>query len=305
MKFNFFNKNKEFMLILFFCILIFALAVFRYYKKNQRYNITAKFAQSGPLYKDMPVFYKGNKIGKTTNVSTSEDYKYTFLKIILFPSKKDVKLPDDIVVKVKRLNVKQDYVDLVSQDTGTEILLKSGSTIDGEAGFDLEGFLADIADADLIVPLLQTTSDTMASINKTSDEIKNFVADSRQILKDNRQNIKNTTGSLTQLTSNFNKSFSKEKLENTTASIDKSSENIQMATENIKNITQNVDCATKNLDTTMKKIDCTLSETTTIASNIKHITNGLLCTLCKRFAGIRIIFGKPLNNCSCPKNCCK
>ena len=87
--------------------------------------------------------------------------------------------------------------------------------------------------------------------------------------------------------------------------MDKSSTNIRVATENIKNITSDIKNATKNLDKTVAKIDCTISETKAIASNVKIITGGFCETVSKRFAGLRIIFGKPLNKNKCLGKCSK
>ena len=297
--------------ILAFLILVSILAVFfRLYERFFEYHITAKFSESGPLYVNMPVYYKGYKIGRTKEIKPSEDYKYTFVKIILYAQKP--KLPEDIAAKAKKLDMKKDYIDLITPDEPSTTLLKNGGTIKGEPAFDMDAFLSDIADADVLIPLLQNFSDVLVSANKTSGEVKNFFSELRSTLKDNRQNLNQTTTdvalsakSLAKITSRFNNSITEEKIKNTTSNVDKSSTNIRMATENIKNITTNVNSATKNLDKTVAKIDCTISEVNTIATNLKVITGGFCEVLGKRFAGLRIIFGKPINNYKCSKNCTK
>ena len=305
--------NKKFFkylgLILIPLFLILSLVyVFRLYEARFSYYLIAKFSESGPLSEDMPVYYKGYNIGHTTKISPSKDYKYTFAKIVFYPD--DPKLPEYLTAKVKKITPEKNYIELLNQDPSTTTLLKSGSTIDGVAAFDLEAFLSDIADAGIIVPLLQTLSDTSDSLHKTSDEIGSLASDSRSIIKDNRQNIKQTTKdlssastSLTKLTSRVNSSITEDKLNNTTSSIDKSSANILSATESIKNITQRMDCSTQNIDQTMANIDSTICKTDKIASNVRVITCGLRETLGKRFAGLRLIFGKPINGCKGPKNC--
>lgn len=274
-------------------ILIIILATFfGLYERFFAYHITVKFSESGPLYINMPVYYKGYKIGRAKEIKPDKDYKYTFVKIVLYPQ--NPKLPENIIAKAKKLGIKKDYIDLVVSDEPSATLLKKGDIIDGEPAFDIEGFLSDIADADIIIPLLQNFSDVSVSANKTSEEIKNFFSDLRSTLKDNRQNINKTTKNLSKMTSKLNNSITEEKLNNTTSNIDKSSTNIKITTENIKNITENIDCATRNLDKTVAKIDCTISETKAIASNVKVITSGFREVLGKRFAGLRIIFGRPL-----------
>lgn len=292
---NLFLKFRVMILISLLFVLL-SLALLMLYEEHSRYHVFVKFAKSGPLYKNMPVCFKGYAIGQTQKVTLSDDYKYTLVKIVLYP--KNPKLPKDIEGVVKKHDFLGNYIDLIPSDEPSAELLKNGDTIDGIPIFDLGTFLAEIADSGLIVPLIQNFSDTALSLNRTSNKIGNFFSDSRLILNDNRQNLKHTTESLSKITSNVNKSFSKDKLNNTTSSVNKSATNIQAITENVKNITQSVDCATRNLDKTIEKIDCT-------ASNVKVITGGFREVMGKRFAGLRIIFGKPLNKNKCPQNCSK
>lgn len=307
--FQTFSKYRVIILSLLVFILIL-IATIVLYKLRFGYKVTAKFVESGPLHVGMPVYFKGNELGITIKIHPTKDYKFTMVKMVLYP--KNPQLPDNVVAKVKTWNQTQDYVDLVPLDELSTTVLKNGSTIDGEPAFDMEAFLSDIADSGLLVPLIQTFSDTLASMNKTSTEIGKFFSDSRSVLKENRQNLKQTTQrftltakSLSNLTSNLNKSITKEKLSNTTSSVDKASTNILAASENIKNITKSVDCATRNLDKTMAKVDCTMSDAKVITSNVKTITSGFCEVLSKRFAGLRVIFGKPLRNNACLRPCSK
>ena len=291
--------SKFFKFLIFIFLILVLFLAFWLYEVFFGYFIIVKFSESSPLHMNTPVYYKGYKIGQIKKISPSKDYKSTLVKILLYP--KEPKLPENIVAKAKKPNSRKDYIDLLTPDQPSDKILKKWGTIEGEQAFDLEAFLSDIADSGIVVPLMQNFSDTLVSANKTSVEIKNFFSDSRLILKDNRQNLKQTTKdlskmskSLTQVTSRLNKSITEGKLDNTTTNVDKSSANILEATENIKKITTNVDNATKNLDKTMCKIDSTLSKTDIIASNVKTITSGLCEVLHKRFAGLRIIFGKPM-----------
>lgn len=290
--FNIFYKFRIIILSL-FTIFIF-WGIFQLYDAHFKYHITAKFEESGPLYKDMPVFYKGCKIGHVQSVKLSEDYKYTSAKMILYPAKP--KLPKNVEASVKTHEIFKNYIDLVVEDTPSEILLVNGAIIEGQPKVDIDAFLAEIADSGLLIPLIQNFSDAAVNLSKTSSEVKNFFSDSRLILKDNRQNLKQTTkdfastsNSLKTVTSRFNSSITTDKLKNTTSHIEKSAENIHAVTENIN-------IATQNLDKTMAKIDCTITEVHKTASNTKVITNGFCQILKKRFAGLRLFFGKPLDN---------
>lgn len=292
--FNIFLKYKFMILVLlFFALILFGIC--RLYE-HYRFHIYAKFYKSGPLYKNMIVCFKGYQIGYIQRITISKDYKYTLVKLVLYPQKP--RLPKDVQAVVKKHDVFKNYIDLINTEEPSTTILKNGDTIDGKAIFSMDDVLSEIEASDILIPLLQNISGAAVSLSKTSTEIKNFFSDSRSILKDNRQNLKHTTDSLNKITSNFNASFSKEKLNSATTSVNKSATNIQAITENVKNITQSVDCATRNLDKTMAKIDCT-------ASNAKAITDGFREVMGKKFAGLRIIFGKSINNNKCSQNCSK
>ncbi len=269
-------------------------------RAQRAFYIVAKFSDSGPLYKNMPVYHKGYKLGNVKNVWPSPDYKFTFIKIVF---DKKPKLSANVTAEVKTLNVKKNYISLMTEDETSTAILKKGAIISGEGSFDMESFLSDIADSGLIIPLIQNFSDTAVSLNKTSEEIGKFFSDSRITLKENKNNLKQTTNNLNKMSNSLNEvstrintSVSNDKIESTTS-------NILSASENIKKITQSVDCATQNLSTTRTKIDSTINNANSITCDVKIITRGLRQTLSKRFAGMKIMFGKPVDNCTCPKNC--
>ena len=294
--------KKSILLITLFSILLL-ITIFYLYKKYEGNFITAKFSDSRPLHTNMPVYYKGYEIGKTKKIELTEDYKYTLVKILLYPS--NPKLPENITARAKGLYTDKDYIELINQDQPSTAFIKKGGPIEGKAAFDIESFLSDIADAEIIVPLLQNFSDTLSSFDKTSVEIKNFFSDSRSVLKDNKENLKQATTSLNKITSKFDNSIPEDKIKNTVSNVDKSAANILDTSENIKKMSTKVNCAIQNLDTTMANIDSTICETKTAVSNIKVITQGFCEVLTQRFAGLKIIFGKPLKNNACPKNCSK
>lgn len=265
------------------------LGIFNWQEERSRFYLFVKFVESGPLYKGMPVCYKGYEIGKTEKVTLNGDYKYTLVKIAIFPQ--NPKLPKGVDAVVKKHDLLGNYIDLVAPEEHSGKLLKNGAIISGTPLFDMGTFLAEIDNSGLLIPLIQNFSDAALSLSQTSLKIGDFFSDSRTILKDNRQNLKHTTDSLNKMTSNFNTSFSKDKLDKTTSGVEKSTTNIQAITENVKNITQSVDCATRTLDKTIEKLDGTLS-------NTKAITGGIKDVMRKRFAGLRIIFGKPIEKCS-------
>lgn len=289
------NKLVNIILILLFIAFI-SLGIFKLYDYS-RFHIMVKFVASGPLFKNMPVCFKGYRIGRTQKVMLSEDYKYTLVKILLYP--KNPKIPKDTVGVVKKHDMLGNYIDLIAAEKHSAAILQNGDIISGRPIFDIGTFLAKIDDSDILIPLLKNYSNTALNISKTSTNIDNFFTDSRSVLKDNRQNLKHTTESLNKITGNFSVSFDKDKIRKTASSVEKSAANIQAATESAKNVVQNVDYATRNLDKTMEKVDSTLCEAHAVATNARVITGGFREVLAKRFAGLRIIFGKPLNENKC------
>lgn len=292
---KFMNKLVNIILILLFIAFI-SLGIFKLYDYS-RFHIMVKFVASGPLFKNMPVCFKGYRIGRTQKVMLSEDYKYTLVKILLYP--KNPKIPKDTVGVVKKHDMLGNYIDLIAAEKHSAAILQNGDIISGRPIFDIGTFLAKIDDSDILIPLLKNYSNTALNISKTSTNIDNFFTDSRSVLKDNRQNLKHTTESLNKITGNFSVSFDKDKIRKTASSVEKSAANIQAATESAKNVVQNVDYATRNLDKTMEKVDSTLCEAHAVATNARVITGGFREVLAKRFAGLRIIFGKPLNENKC------
>lgn len=299
-------------------LLIFSLFIcFKLYEGIFGYFVMVKFVELGPLYNSMPVYYKGYKIGKTKNIKPSEDYKYTLVRIILYPKK--LGLPENISAKVKKLESGKDYIELIYPKEPSSNNLRNGSIIEGKTSMDIQSFMSAQADSGALTSMSDNLSKTLTSAEKTSNEIKAFFADTRVILKDNRQNLRATTentaetmenlalmsGSLADLTSKINNSIPEDKIKNTISNIDKSSTNIKESTESLKSILISIDIATKNLDKTIAKIDSTIDEANKIAINIKKMTAGFCDVLGKRFAGMRIIFGKPMKGNTCASNCYK
>lgn len=281
-------------LALFIFLIMMALQV---YDVFFRYHITAKFTEAGPLSKNISVYYRGYEIGKTQDVQLSSDYKSTLVKILIYP--KNPKLPKNIIAKIKKCDVRRNYIELVEPEEPSDKHLKNGDTIEGEPEFDLEAFLNEVINSGMLNPIIDNISNFLASVSDTSDKMGTFFENSNIMVKDNKQNLKQTTKSLKDIATKINNSFSEDDIRNTSQNVNKSSNNILTATENIKNISTNVDNATKNLDKTKEKIDLIITDTSVSTSNIKKITCGLHQSLMKKFALLKLFFGRPIK----PNNC--
>ena len=80
------------------------------YKITHYTHITAVFDEAEPIPPKMQVFYKGFRIGKVVKVTPNDDYTATHMDIVLFPE--DVKIPDNISVKIREYKDDFDYVDI-------------------------------------------------------------------------------------------------------------------------------------------------------------------------------------------------
>lgn len=307
---TFFFRNKFFISFFLFLILLIGLII-HFSKTNSRTYIIAEFNESGPLHKNMPVYFKGYKIGKVANVELDKEYKNTIVKIVLYP--KEPRLSKDIIAKVKTHDIlRMDYIELKIPEEASDELLQKGDAIEGEGAFDMSSLLSEIADAKIIVPLLESAIEASESITNATTQAGNSFSEITSILKENKNNIKtttkelaSTTKSLNQMSSNLNISLTKTVLSNSTKNIDQSTSNILKTSENIKNISENIDKATKDIDKTIEKIDCAISQTSSTVGNLNVIANGFRKTFSKSFGGLRVIFGKSIKYNNFAKNYCR
>ena len=73
-------------------------------------RVTAVFEELEPFPKNINVYYRGFKFGRTIRVYPSEDFKSTYVDMIL--NVKGINLPDNITAKVKVKN-KKDYIEML------------------------------------------------------------------------------------------------------------------------------------------------------------------------------------------------
>ncbi len=275
-----------------------------------------RFKELGPLTKNMSVYYKGFVIGKTTSVGPDEDYKASMVKVRL--NNKYSKLPKNTFAVVKQFPGGQDYLEFVYPDKPTLQLMKKGDILEGITSYSLEKFMyGQSSGANDIVS--NSVLKTLDSTELTNQEIQRFFATASDILSENRETIKQTTRNTEKITANLAKAaenikitsqkiniiIDEKELKNSTKNINQSTMHFNKAAENIQNSTGDINKATKNIDKTIIKVDTTFSELQSASSNINRITEGLYKVLCKRFAGIRLLFGKPISEENGYNNCTK
>lgn len=278
------------------------------------YHIRVRFEKLVPLAHHIPVYCKGKKIGETRGVTLNRDYKFSTLKILLFPQR--LSLPENTMARIKKFDDDKDYIEMVYPTVPSKAFLKSGDTVIGKIDLDKNSLIAAIGDAEDVAKIVDKFSDMLADIDEASQELTQFFILFSGVLEDNRANIKQVvknaaaaTSNMDEISTKFNNSIKEDSLKNTISNIDKSSgnikdssadfkesaKNINEVSKKAKEITNNVNNATKNIDTTVAIINATVCDAKVITSNVKCITCVIKEALRKRFAGVRILFGKPLN----------
>ncbi len=261
--------------------------------------ITAEFNELRPIKGRINVFYKGYKIGKVLYIKPNGDYTSTHMKIALFHNK-NLKLPDNISVKLQREKDKWrkiDYVDIIYPDEPSVAYLKNGDIVSGKSTVDIETFLSS-QEADSLDNMKENLEKTVEELNDTIGALKDLLttlnemaAENRKNLKETTDNLENTTKNIENLTIKLNRSIKQE-------SLDKSMSNLEETTENVKNSTTDLQETVRKINeftnNNMTGIETGVNNTEYIINNLNEITCGIKNTLKKRFGGIRLLFGRTI-----------
>ena len=92
-------KNIPHFVVILIGVLVALLLIYRHFTS---FYIVAKFKELRPHMKNMPVYYKGLKIGRAHKVRHSKDLAHTYMDIVI--SKKGMMLPINSTVLLKKEN---------------------------------------------------------------------------------------------------------------------------------------------------------------------------------------------------------
>ncbi len=279
-------------------ILIVTISIIGYllYNKLAFLNIIVKFDNLEPVDKQMSVYYKGFKIGKTTKIYPDKNYQNTYLKLKISPH--NINLPDNITAKVKK-NTLNSYLNIEYPDAPSLTRIKNDDVIKGKSSRDLNSALNEKLGDEGIDKIVDDTTTLMESANVTVKNLGEVFSEINGIIKDMRgdilaasSNLAKTTSNLENISANLNNSLDKDTLKN-------SADNIEQTTENIKQITSELNNITMQIDkSTIPIVNSALCETNSAVRNVKEITHGVKNTLKKHLGLGRLIFGRPMS-----KNC--
>ncbi len=281
-------------LYVFFVLVILAGIFFLLYQKFAYLNIVVKFDDLEPLEKQMNVYYKGFKIGKTTKIYPDKNYQNTYLKLKIFPH--NINLPENISARIKKSrNIA--YISILYPDNPALSKIKNNVVIKGTLSKDINSILNEKFDDDGIDEIVDDATTLMESANITIQNLGDIFLEIDEIIKESKNDIRSTISSLAdsaenleQISSNLKESLKKEQMAKSIGNIEKTTENINEITKNLNKITYQID------NTTLPIVNSVLCETNSTVKNVDDITSGIKNTLKKRFGLGRIMFGKPIQD---------
>ena len=285
-----------------FWLFILVLIVIANYL-NHTY-IKAEFNKMDPIPSKMDVYYKGYKLGSTSRLRISKDFKKTYLYITL--NQRGLHLPKNIRVKIKKYDNETKYVDIIYPKRPMIRYIRTGDTIKGDTGFIFSG-ISDINQAH-IDDLSEKGGDLLSSAKKTTDSLTEMFDLVTDILGENRENILNSTTSLKngmknleQTTQNMkamsnkiNDGITKQNIQNSTKNIEQMTSNFANSSKDFISITGNFNKTSSDFSVLVPKLSTLIDVVQMSICNVNDIILGLKKTLQQKWGGARIIFGKPI-----------
>jgi len=289
---------------LLFWLLIFILVLIVIANYLNHTYIKAEFNKMDPIPSKMGVYYKGYKLGSTSRLRISKDFKKTYLYITL--NQRGLHLPKNIRVKIKKYDNETKYVDIIYPKRPMIRYIRTGDTIKGDTGFIFSG-ISDINQAH-IDDLSEKGGDLLSSAKKTTDSLTEMFDLVTDILGENRENILNSTTSLKngmknleQTTQNMkamsnkvNDGITKQNIQNSTKNIEQMTSNFANSSKDFISITGNFNKTSSDFSVLVPKLSTLIDVVQMSICNVNDIILGLKKTLQQKWGGARIIFGKPI-----------
>lgn len=259
------------------------------YKMAHYTHITAVFDEAEPIPPGMKVFYKGFLIGKVTKVIPNEDYTAVHMHIVLFPE--EVKIPDNISVKIREYKDDFDYVDIVSPELASTEFLKNGSEVKGAMSQNAERFFNSHAENGTLDLVIENVITMLDGVNKTVAQTNELVADIRKTFDKASPSLIESSKNIASISTNFSGTSLKINNSVNQASLDRTMENLEKSSDYVECLVKSLNCAAKDLPETMDRVN-------DITKDVQGITSGVNNTLQKPFGGVRLIMGAPVSKCS-------
>lgn len=276
-----------------FALITLAGLGFYIYKLTTYTYVTAKFKELRPIHEKLPVYYKGLVVGKAREQRHSEDYNHTLIHLVLYP--KNLLLPDNTTVmlkKEKHHDKEHDFLELVYPKEPSTTMIADGAVLEGKATVDVDTFMAN-QNPDDLEAIKQNLAQSSENLNVALEGLAMVFESVNEILKENQKNLYTTTGNLSKATRN---------LDNVTQKIDKSMQQKRLdnTISNLETLSANLNGTTTSVNGVIPHIDATMCQVQGLATNANAISCGVRKTLRKRFGGLRLLFGKVIDECDKP-----
>lgn len=289
---------------LLFWLLIFILVLIVIANYLNHTYIKAEFNKMDPIPSKMDVYYKGYKLGSTSRLRISKDFKKTYLYITL--NQRGLHLPKNIRVKIKKYDNETKYVDIIYPKRPMIRYIRTGDTIKGDTGFIFSG-ISDINQAH-IDDLSEKGGDLLSSAKKTTDSLTEMFDLVTDILGENRENILNfttslkngmknleqTTQNMKAMSNKINDGITKQNIQNSTKNIEQMTSNFANSSKDFISITGNFNKTSSDFSVLVPKLSTLIDVVQMSICNVNDIILGLKKTLQQKWGGARIIFGKPI-----------
>ena len=276
-----------------FALITLAGLGFYIYKLTTYTYVTAKFKELRPIHEKLPVYYKGLVVGKAREQRHSEDYNHTLIHLVLYP--KNLLLPDNTTVmlkKEKHHDKERDFLELVYPKEPSSTMIADGAVLEGKATVDVDTFMAN-QNPDDLEAIKQNLAQSSENLNVALEGLAMVFESVNEILKENQKNLYTTTGNLSKATRN---------LDNVTQKIDKSvqQKRLDNTISNLETLSANLNGTTTSVNGVIPHVDATMCQVQGLATNANAISCGVRKTLRKRFGGLRLLFGKVIDECDNP-----
>lgn len=253
-------------------------------------KVTAHFEELEPFPNNLPVYYKGFRMGRTVKIYPGENYRTTYIDMRL--KNKNLHLPQNVTVILKRKD-KKDYVELVYPNTPYIAELKHGDSIEGTVGMNLENFLQDQASSGGLDEIKNNVNVTVKSAGETFDALTKMLnvltgilEDVRPEINDTVKNVNHASKNLASVSDSLKNTVDKGYVDSALYNLQETSGNLVVTTKNFGGFTE-----TLNRQSTVL-VNCLLQNLNIVVKNINQIVVGVGETLKKRFGGLRLFFGK-------------
>ena len=256
-------------------------------------KITIHFEDLEPLKHNLPVYYNGFKLGRTTNIYPSKDYKSTMVDIRIVLKK--LVLPANTSATLRRKD-KKDYIELEYPSAPYIEKLKHNDIIEGHLGVNFEHYLQDQAESGGLDEIKENVNSTIKSAGQTFDALTMMIQVTTDILKDAQPVIQDSINNVNITSKNLADSSFEIKSSLEKGYLDKSLYNLQLTSENFALTSKNTSGFTEGLNNEGKiLINCLFKNLNIVVDNINKIIVGIGNTLSKKMGGLRLFFGKTMS----------